>query len=131
MPQKIEVLLRDNVKDLGRCGDLVQVAPGDVVWSENQLDDVAPGAGPACRAVGAAGICAVAPDEPPGGVMRRIGAVIAVIGNRQHERRAAMRVEAGRAVHHLARENGRIVDRARPDELPPRIGDHEQPPRGP
>src|SRR5438034_1366130 len=28
MPQKIEVLLRDNVKDLGRCGDIVRVAPG-------------------------------------------------------------------------------------------------------
>jgi large subunit ribosomal protein L9 len=28
MSQKVEVLLRDNVKDLGRCGDVVKVAPG-------------------------------------------------------------------------------------------------------
>jgi large subunit ribosomal protein L9 len=28
MARKVEVLLRDNVKDLGRCGDVVKVAPG-------------------------------------------------------------------------------------------------------
>lgn len=28
MSRKVEVLLRDNVKDLGRCGDVVRVAPG-------------------------------------------------------------------------------------------------------
>ena len=28
MSQKVEILLRDNVRDLGRCGDVVKVAPG-------------------------------------------------------------------------------------------------------
>jgi large subunit ribosomal protein L9 len=28
MPQKLEVLLRENLKDLGKCGDVVRVAPG-------------------------------------------------------------------------------------------------------
>src|SRR5688500_406431 len=28
MSQKVEVLLRDNVRDLGRCGDVVKVTPG-------------------------------------------------------------------------------------------------------
>jgi len=28
MKKKVEVLLRENIEDVGRCGDLVQVAPG-------------------------------------------------------------------------------------------------------
>lgn len=28
MPKYVEVLLRDNIKDLGRCGDVVKVSPG-------------------------------------------------------------------------------------------------------
>lgn len=28
MPQKLEILLRENIKHLGKCGDVVRVAPG-------------------------------------------------------------------------------------------------------
>ncbi len=28
MPQKVEVLLRENLKNLGKCGDVVRVPPG-------------------------------------------------------------------------------------------------------
>jgi hypothetical protein len=103
------------------------MAPRDVVGAEDELDDIAPGARSAGGTTVSARVGAIRPDQSPGRVARRVGAVVAVAGDRQHDRRTAMGVEARGAADDLARKDGRVVDRGRPDQGPGRDGNDEQP----
>ena len=109
--------------------DEVEVAPRDVGGREHELDDVRPGAGASRRAIGAAGIGAEGTDLVAGRVAGRVCPVIAVIGDREHDRLASSGVEAGSAGDRLAGEHGRLVHRRRA-ESGSRSGRDDQQPGG-